>query len=194
MAVTDFVLTLIEKTPLKTAAKNNYFEILQRTLLATTCGQSWRQEDVFATEPSRRIIVAMSTNTANLGTNQTNPFHYQKYGLNAILFNRNGLLIAGCPVSTTDNKQLYYNTLKALDFVVKNSHGISLANYHNNYIIAFDLTSTQEASHDFIHPEFTNCTISVDVKFNTPLAENIELLIMGERSSTVYVRSDNKIV
>ena len=59
--------------------------------------------------------------------------------------------------------------------------------------MAFDLTSTQEASHDFIHPELTNCTISVELKFDAPLAGNIELLFMGERASTVYVRSDRKI-
>ena len=56
-------------------------------------------------------------------------------------------------MSTTVNKRIYYNTLEALDFVFKNDHGISLANYHNHYFMAFDLISTQEALHDFIHPE-----------------------------------------
>ena len=84
--------------------------------------------------------------------------------------------------------------MEALDFVFNNKHGISLAYYHNHYIMAFDLTSTQEASHDFINPELTKCTISVELKFDTPLAEKIELLIMGERSSTVYLRSDRKLV
>ena len=92
----------------------------------------------------------------------------------------------------TDNKRIYYNTLEALDFVFNNSHGISLANYHNHYIMAFDLPSTQEASHDFFHPERTNCTISVELNFDAPLEENVELLFMGERASTVYVCSDRK--
>ena len=83
--------------------------------------------------------------------------------------------------------------MEALDFVFENSHGISLANYSNHYIMAFDLVSTQEASHDFIHPELTNCTISVELKFDAPLAGNNELLFLGERASTVYVRSDRKI-
>ena len=193
MTVTDFVLSSIEKTLLKTPAIYNYIEVLPRTFLATTGVQSWRQEDVFAKEPVRRMILAMSSNTAYLGTNRTNPFHYQKFQLNEIIVYRNGLPIAGTPVSTTDNKRIYYNTLEALDFVFNNSHGISLANYHNHYIMAFDLTSTQEASHDFIHPELTNCTISVELKFDAPLVENVELLFMGERASTVYVRSDRKI-
>ena len=59
--------------------------------------------------------------------------------------------------------------------------------------MAFRLTSTQQISHDFIQPELTNCTISVELKFDAPLGENIELLFMGERESTVYVRSDRKI-
>ena len=96
-------------------------------------------------------------------------------------------------MSTTDNKRIHYNTLEALDFDFNNSHGISLAKYHNHYIMAYDLTSTQKASHDFIHPKLTNCTISVELKFYAPLGENVELLVMGERASTVYVRSDRKI-
>ena len=179
MTVTDFVLSSIEKTLLKTPAIYNYIEVFAK--------------DVFAKEPVRRMILAMSSNTAYLGTNRTNPFHYQKFQLNEIIIYRNGLPIAGTPVSTIDNKRIYYNTLEALEFVFNNSHGISLANYHNHYIKAFDLKSCQEASHDFIHPELTNCTISVELKFDAPLGENVELLFMGERASTVYVRSDRKI-
>ena len=193
MTVTDFVLWSIEKNLLKTPAIYNYIEVLPRNFLATTGVQSWRQEDVFAKEPVRRMILAMSSNTAYLGTNRTNPFHYQKFQLNEIIVCRNGLPIAGTPVSTTDNKRIYYNTLEALDFVFNNSHGISLANYHNHYIMAFDLTSTQEASHDFIHPELTNCTFLVELKFDALLGENVELFFMGERASTVYVRSNRKI-
>ena len=83
--------------------------------------------------------------------------------------------------------------MEALDFVFNNSHGFSLANYHNHYTMAFDFTSTQEASHDFIHPELTNFTISVELKFDAPLGETVDLLFMRERASTVYVRSDRKV-
>ena len=121
MTVTDFVLSSIEKTLLKTPAIYNYIEVLPRTFLATTGVQSWRQEDVFAKEPVRRMILVMSSNTAYLGTNRTNPFHYEKLQLNEIIVYRNGLPIAGTPVSTTDNKRIYYNTLEALDFVFNNS-------------------------------------------------------------------------
>ena len=94
------------------------------------------------------MILAMSSNTAYMGTNRTNPFHYQKVQLNEIIVCRNSSPIAGTPVSTTDDKIIYYNTLESL-----NSLGIILANYHNHYIMAFDLISTQEGSHYFIHPD-----------------------------------------
>ena len=100
----------------------------------------------------------MSSNTAYLGTNRANPFHYQKFQLNEIIVYGNRLPIAGTPVTNTNNKRNYYNQIEALDFVFNDSHGISLANYHSHRFLAFDLTSTQEASHDFIHPELTNCT------------------------------------
>ena len=119
MTVTDYVLSSIEKTLLKNPAIYNYIEVVQKTFLATAGVQSWRQEDVFAKEPVRRMIVAMSINEAYLGTNRTNPFHYQKFGLNKIIVYRTSLLIAGTPISTSDNKRNYYNTLEALDFFLK---------------------------------------------------------------------------
>ena len=56
MTVTDFVLSSTEKTLLKTPAIYNYIKVLPRKFLATTGVQSWRQEDVFAKEPARRMI------------------------------------------------------------------------------------------------------------------------------------------
>ena len=51
MTVTDFVLSSIEKSLLKTPAIYNYFEVLPRTFLATTGVQSWRQEDFLPKSP-----------------------------------------------------------------------------------------------------------------------------------------------
>ena len=139
MTVTDYVLSSIEKTFLKNPAIYSYIEVVPKTFLATAGVQSWRQEDVFAKEPVRRMIVAMSINEAYLGTNRTNPFHYQKFGLNEIIVYRNGLPVAGSPILTSDNKRIYYKSLEALDFVLNTSHGISLANYDNHYIMPLDL-------------------------------------------------------
>ena len=104
MTVKYFILSSIEKTLLKTPAKHNFIDVLLRIFLAATGVQSWRQEDVFPKEPARRMILAMSLNSAHLGTNRTNLFYYQMFQLNEILVYRNGLPLADTPNSTTDNK------------------------------------------------------------------------------------------
>ena len=40
--------------------------------------------------------------------------HYQTFGLNEIIVYRNDLHIAGTPMSTTNNKRIYYKTLTVL--------------------------------------------------------------------------------
>ena len=193
MTVTDHVISAIEKTMLKTPAVYRFNEVLPRTFLATAGVRSWRQEDVFSKEPVRRLVLAMTTNAQYLGTNVTNPFHYQKFDLSQIVIYRNGQPIVGTPMSTTIDKRVYFNTLEALDFLDKGGHGISLGEYPDHYIMAFDLTSTQEASHEFIHPELTNCSISVELTFATDLTNNVEILFLGEKSSAFYVNSDRKV-
>ncbi|XP_075250834.1 uncharacterized protein F54H12.2-like [Convolutriloba macropyga] len=194
MTITDNVLGALEKQLMKTPAVYGFTEVLPRTFLATTGVQSWRQEDVFSNEPVRRMIIAMTTNQAYLVTNRTNPFHYRAFNLSEVTIYRNGLPIVGTPISTTQRKRIYYNTIEALDFLQKGTgHGIPLGDYDNHFIMAFDLTSTQEASHDFIHPELTNCSISVDLTFSRALADNVEILLLGERNSTFYITSDRKV-
>ena len=105
---------------------------------------------------------------------------------------RNGFTTAGTPMSTIDNKRLYYNSMSALAYV-ENGHGIPLSEFSNHFIMVFDLTSTQEATHDFIHPELTSSSISVELKFDTALTNNVEVFFLGEKSSTVYIDSARNV-
>ena len=137
------------------------------------------------------MIIALATNQAYLGTNRTNPFHYQKLNFSQIVLYRNGQPIVGTPA--TFNHRIDFNTLEALDFLDKGEHGIALDNYPKNIVLAFDSNSTQEASHDFTNPEHTNCSILVQLTFDGALAANAEILLPGERSSTFYVNSERKV-
>ena len=65
MTVTDYVLSSIKKILLKNPANYNYIKVVPKIFLATAGVQSWRQEDVFAKQPVRRMIVAMSINEAH---------------------------------------------------------------------------------------------------------------------------------
>ena len=93
-----------------------------------------------------------------IGTNMVNPFSYRKFGLREITVFRNGFARDGTPMSTVDSKRLYYNSMSALAYV-ENGHGKPLSEFSNHYIMVFELTSTQEATHDFIHRELTNSSI-----------------------------------
>ena len=76
---------------------------------------------------------------------------------------------------------------------VENGHGIPLSDFALHFIIVFDLTSTQEATHDFIHPELTNSSLSVELKFDFDLPNNIEFFLLGERFSTVNIDSARNV-
>ena len=135
MTVTDHVLSAIESTLLKTPANYPYQEEITKTFFATAGQRSWQQEDIFAREPVRLIIIALNTNNAFLGTNRTNPFHYQKFGLEQVTLRRNGLPIASTPISTRKrHKGLFFNTLSALGLLHCGLE-ITLDNYQQHFIV-----------------------------------------------------------
>ena len=76
---------------------------------------------------------------------------------------------------------------------VENGHGIPLSDFAHHFIMVFELTSTQEVTHDFIHHELTNSSLSVEMKFDTDLPKNIEFFFLGEELSTVYIDSARNV-
>ena len=92
------------------------------------------------------MAIAMSSNQADLGLNSTTPLCCQTFGLSQILIDRNGLPIVGTPITTNFKK-------------------CRKSDYQNHFVMVFGLTSTQEASHDFIYPELTNGSVSVKLSF-----------------------------
>ena len=167
------------------------FKTLTNPFLASTGLHSWKQEDIFAREPIRRLAICLNTNEAFLGNNMQNPFHFQKFDLEQIYIYRNGLPVADSPISTNDNKRLYFNTISDLIYI-DNGHGINLSDYPNHFIMVFDLNSTQQASHDFIDPELTNCSTSIELKFSAALPTKI--FIIGEKASTIFVDTARRVL
>ena len=192
MTLNDDVVSAIEKTLLSSPASCPYLETITKTFLASAGLQSWKQDDVFGREPIRRLAICLNTNEAFLGSKLLNPFHYRKFNLEQICIYRNGLPVADSPISTDDSKRVYFNTMSDLAYI-DNGHGISLEDYPNHFIMVFNLTSTQQASHDFVHPELTNCSVSIELKFSAALAHNIEIFIIGEKASTIYIDSARKV-
>ena len=166
----------IESTLLKTPTNYPCQEEITKSFLATAGQRSWQQEDIFAREPVRQNIIALNTNKAFIGTNRTNPFHYQKFGLEQVTLRRNGLPIASTPIITQDHKRLFFNTLSAL-CLLHCRLGITLDNYQQHFIMCFDLTSTQQAAHGILHPELTNCSVSLDLQLSNALTVNLKIFV-----------------
>ena len=64
-----------------------------------------------------------------------------------------------CPQK--NEKRVYLSSMEALAFGY-HGHGIPFTDYIQHFIIVFDLTSTQQASHDYLYPELTNAAISLE--------------------------------
>ena len=71
-------------------------------------------------------------------------------------------------------------------------HGIPFTNYTNHFVLLFDLTSTQQASHDFVYPELTNAAVSLELKFSAALPANAEVFLLGGKASTILLYSNWK--
>ena len=95
-------------------------------------------------------------------------------------------------MSTDDNKRLYYSSMVALAYV-QNDYAMSLSDFPEHHIMLINLTSTQEITHDFIHLELTNSILSVKVKIDDELPNNIKNIFLGKICSTVYIDSARNV-
>ena len=84
MTLNDTVVSVIEITLLSSPASYPYLETLTKTFLPSTGLHGWKQEDIFAREPIRRLVICLNTNEALLGNNRQNPFHFRKFNLEQI--------------------------------------------------------------------------------------------------------------
>ena len=192
MAVSEHAISSIEGVLLKTPAMYKYTEVIPKSFIIPNGQNSWKHEDVFMREPIRRIAIAMNTSAAFGASNRSNPYSYRKFGQRSITIYRNGAPIAGTPLETEDLKRAYFNSLSSLAFGTM-SHGIPMEEFVNHYVLVFDLTSTLEASHEFIHPELTNSSISVEMSFDNNLVNSVEVFFLGEKASTIFIDSARNI-
>ena len=123
------------------------------------------------------------------------PFAYKKFGLEKVEIQRgNGVSLAGTPLDTKSSTRLYYNTISSLGFT-KNGNGIDLEDFEaNHFFLVFDLTSTEEASKCLtLFPELTGSSLTIKLYFSKALTDAIELLLIGERFSQVFIDSSRNI-
>ena len=128
--------------------------------------------------------MAMKTNSAFTGSFDKNPFHYQKFDLREIRIIRGGQAIVS--LDTREDCRAYVTTMKAMNFN-EDIPALPLQVFQDHYILVFDLTSLQDAGECVHYPELTGESIRLELFFEYPLENVTEIIVLGERISTVKI-------
>ena len=151
------------------------------------------EEDIFNAAPIRRLVIAMNEIPQMTGTLASNPYHYQKFDLNRVLLYREGQSVGSTPLVLENNTRAYFNTIKALH-AEHSGNGIKLKHFANHFILVFVLTADLEARDDTTRPELTGGRLRLHLEFKNPLANPIQVLLLGERKSVVYIDKNRKVL
>ena len=126
----------------------------------------------------------MNTNSAFTGSLTENPFWYQQLDLKQIRILRGGQPTVD--FDTADNCRLYVTTMTAMNFQ-DDIPSIPIDDFKDHYVLVFDLTSMQDATENYHYPELVGEPLRLELKFTNPLENGTELIVLGERMSSVAV-------
>ena len=164
--------------------ENNHLEILAKTYILPARQNQFIQENLFNNALIRRVAIAMNTNSAFTGSFTENPFWYQQFDLR-----QNKILRGGQPIvyfGTADSCRLYVTTMKAMNFQ-DDIPSIPIDDFKDHYVLAFDLTSMQDATENCYYPERVGEPLRLELNFTNPLENVTELIVLGERMPSVAV-------
>ena len=124
------------------------------------------------------------TNSAFTGSYTGNPFWYQQFELKQIRILRGGQPIVD--FDAADKCRLYVTTMKAMNSQ-DDIPSIPIDNFKDHYVLVFDLTSMQDATENCHYPELVGEPWRLELNFTFPLEHVTELIVLGERRSSVAV-------
>ena len=162
----------------------NYMETSAKTYIIPARQNQFIQENIFNNAPLRRITFAMNSNSAFTGSFAENPFWYQQFNLRGIRILRGGQPIVHH--DTTDNCRLYVTTLKAMNFQ-DDIPSIPFDKLKDHDVLVFDLTSMQDATEHCHYPDLIGEPLTLELCFSSPLENVTEVIVLGERMSSVAV-------
>ena len=162
----------------------NYLETLAKIFIIPARQNQFIQENIFNNAPVRRIAIAMNTNSAFTGSYTEKPFWYQQFELRQIRILRGGQPIVD--FDAADNCCLYVTTMKAMNFQ-DDVPSIPIDNFKDHHVLVFDLTSMQDATENCHYTELVGEPLTLELNFTFPLEHVTELIVLGERMSSVAV-------
>ena len=162
----------------------NYLETLAKTFIIPARQNQFIQENIFNNAPIRRVAIAMNTNSAFTGSITENPFWYEQFDLRQIkiLRGRQPIVV----FDTADSCRLYVTTMKAMNFQ-DDIPSIPIDDFKDRYVLVFDFTSMQDATEKCHFPELVGEPLRLELSFLHPLENVTELIVLGERMSSVAV-------
>ena len=162
----------------------NYLETLAKNFIIPAKQNQYIQENPFNTAAVRWIAIAVNTNSAFTGSYTENPFWYQQFHLRQIRTIRGGEPIVDCDAA--DICCLYVTTMKTRNFR-DDIPSIPIATFKDHYKIVLYLTSLQDATQTCHYPELVGEPLGLEPNFTFPLEGVTELIVLGERISSVAV-------
>ena len=99
------------------------------------------------------------------------------------------ILREGQPIvdlDAADNCRLYVTTMKAMNFQ-DDIPSISIDKFKDHYVLLFDLTFMQDATEKCHYPELVGEPLRLELNFTFPPEHVTELIVLGERVSSVAV-------
>ena len=161
-----------------------YLEILAKTSITPARLNQFIQENIFNIAPVRRIAIAKNTNSAFTASYTENPVWYQQFDLKQIRILRGGQPTVD--FDAADSCRFYVTTMIAMNFQ-DDIPSIPIDNFKDHYVLVFDLTSMQDATENCPYPEFVGEPLRLELNFTYPLEHVTELIVLGERMSSVAV-------
>ena len=161
-----------------------YLETLAKIFIIPARQNQFIQVNIFNNAPIRRVAIAMNTNSAFTGSFTENPFWYQQFDLRQFRILRGGQPIVD--FDTADNCRLYVTTMEAMNFQ-DDIPSIPIDDFKDHYVLVFDLTSMQDATEICHYPERVGEPLRLELNFTHPLENVTELIVLGERMSSVAV-------
>ena len=126
----------------------------------------------------------MNTKSAFTGSYTENPFWYQQIDFRQYRTLRGAHAIVD--FGAADNYRLYVTTIKAMNFQ-GDIPSIPIDSFKDHYVLVFDLTSMQDATENCHYPELVGEPLRLEVNFTSPLEHVTELIVLGERMSSVAI-------
>ena len=87
-----------------------------------------------------------------------------------------------------DNCCLYVTKMKAMNFQ-DDIPSILIDKFKNHYVLMFDVTTMQDTTDNCHYPELGGEPLSLELNFTFPLEYVAELIVLGERMSSVAVNN-----